>query len=234
MRKPDGNGFGVVWSLALLAAVAGRRARGDEPRLADYFGFQPLEVYKLDPRIGNLLVQDLDGDGVDDILVVNNGRSRIDLLLSGKKPGDGDGDSPREPETNQVPSDRRMRLASVPVNKEVVSVAAADFDGDGKPDLAFYGTPAELVVLSNQGHGEFGNPRRINTGEAVETGNALAVGDLNRDGRADLALLGANEIIVVFQGEAGKLAEPERLPHTCGSPASSRRSTSTATAATTW
>src|SRR6185436_7963867 len=76
-----------IGMLALLGAGPAAAAGGDEPRLADYFGFQPLEVYKLDARI-NLLLRDLDGDKVDDIVVVNNGRSRIDLLLSGKKPGD--------------------------------------------------------------------------------------------------------------------------------------------------
>ena len=50
-------------------------------KLADYFGFLPLELYKLDNRIGNLQLKDLDGDKVDDIIVSNNGRSRIDLLL---------------------------------------------------------------------------------------------------------------------------------------------------------
>ena len=102
--------------------------------------------------------------------MVNNGRSRIDLLLSGKKE---DGDSaPRvlTNETNEVPSDRRMRLVSLPVNKDVGSLQAGDFNGDGKPDLAFYGTPAELVILFNQGKGRFGDPKRINTGEAVESG----------------------------------------------------------------
>ena len=59
------------------------------------------------------------------------------------------------PQTNQVPSDRRMRLVSVPVNKEVVSLQAGDFNGDGKPDLAYYGTPAELVILFNDGRGRF-------------------------------------------------------------------------------
>ena len=44
------------------------------------------------------------------------------------------------------------------------------------------------------------------------------MGDLNRDGRDDLALLGANEVVIVYQGEGGKLGEPERLPHTAGNP----------------
>ena len=208
----------ILGTGALVLGVPQAWPRADEPRLAEYFGFLPLEIYKLDPRITNLLLKDLDGDKIDDIVVSNNGRSRIDLLLSGKKPGDGEEPSAAKPKVNEVPSDRRMRLVSVPVNKEVVSLQAGDFNGDGKPDLAFYGTPAELVILFNEGKGRFGSPKTINSGEAVESATALAVGDLNRDGRDDLALLAANELVLVYQDAKGKLGEPERLPHTASNP----------------
>ena len=202
----------VAAALGLVLAGAGVPASGaDETRLAEYFGFRPLEIYKLDPRIGNLLIRDLDGDKVADVAVVNNGRSRIDLLLSSK--GTADGATPST-EPNQVPSDRRMRLKSLPVNKEILSLQAGDFDGDGQIDLAFYGTPAELTILYNLGGGKFGKPKAIATGEAAQGSNILAVGDLNRDGRDDLALLAENEVVAVFQGEKGKLGEPERLAHT--------------------
>jgi hypothetical protein len=222
MREPVGRWFGTALLLALVAS-APARADGphDEPRLTDYFGFLPLEVYKLDSRINAVLTRDLDGDKTDDIIVSNNARSRIDLLLSRKKAGVEDPVPPfLRSEVNQVANDRRMRLVSVPVNKEIVSLAVGDFNGDGKPDLAFYGTPAELVVLYNDGNGRFDNTaaRRINTGEAVESGTALAVADLNRDGRDDLALLGANELILVYQGANGRLSEPERIPHTSATP----------------
>jgi hypothetical protein len=202
--------------LVLLASGVARLG-ADEPRLAEYFGFLPLEVYKLDTRISGLLLKDLDGDKVEDIVVINNARSRIDLLLTTKKPTAGDAGSSRS-ETNQVVNDRRMRLASVPVNKEVVSVQSGDFNGDGKPDLVFYGNPAEIVILFNEGKGRFGNAKKINSGDGVESGGALTVGDLNRDGRDDLVLLGANELVLVYQGEKGKLGEPERLPHTSSNP----------------
>jgi hypothetical protein len=222
MREAAGHWIGLTLSLVLLSlGMPGPWARADETRLADYYGFLPLEIYKLDARINNLLLKDLDGDKVDDIIVVNNGRSRIDLLLSGKKPGsNGSGagaDRPKS-ETNEVVGDRRMRLVSVPVNKEVVSLQAGDFNGDGKLDLAFYGTPAELVVMFNEGNGEFRQTKLINSGEAVENGTALAVGDLNRDGRPDLALLEANELVLVYQDGKGQLGEPERLPHTASNP----------------
>ncbi len=221
-------GAGLVAGLLAAGAGAGERERvgasagppaADEPRLADYFGFLPTEVYKLDPRINNLVVRDLDGDKVEDVAVVNNGRSRIDLLLSTRKPGDAAEPAPKaKGEANEVKGDRRMRPVGLPVNKEVVSLAVGDFNGDGKADLAYYGTPAELLVLHGQGSGKFADPRRINTGEAVESAGALTVGDLNRDGRDDLALLTSGEVVMIFQGEGGKLGEPERLPHSATNP----------------
>ena len=89
------GGRGIGWTLRLALWSSGwpraRHVRADESRLGDYFGFLPLEIYKLDTRINGLLLEDLDGDKIDDIVVINNARSRIDMLLSGKKAGDGAG-----------------------------------------------------------------------------------------------------------------------------------------------
>jgi hypothetical protein len=187
-------------------------------RLADYFGFRPLEIYKLEHRIGNLTLRDLDGDKVDDVIVSNNARSRIDLLLSTKKPDDDQSNRPFRKDPNELQYDRRMRLASIPVNKEVVSVDTGDFNGDGKPDLVFYGTPAEVEILFNEGPGRFGSPRKISTGDGVERPSALTVADLDRDGRDDIVLLAEHELVFVHQTAPGTLSEPERVPHTAENP----------------
>ncbi len=203
--------------IALSGWALPSAALGQDPRLADNFGFLPIEVYKIDNRVGSLIVRDLDGDKVDDIAVVNNGRSRIELLLSTPAPaGANDEAGPRE--TNELANDRRMRPANHAVNKEIVSLQAGDFNADGKVDLAFYGTPSELEIHYNQGNARFGDVRRISVGDAIEAPNALAVGDLNGDKKDDLALLTQDEVIVVYQGEGGKFSDPERTPHTLDNP----------------
>lgn len=201
---------GVALGIGLAVSAEG----AEEPRLAEYYGFKPLEIYKLDSRIAGVIVRDVDGDKIDDVIVVNNGRSRIDMLLSSKRPAEEEASAAAKAEANQVPSDRRMRLKSLPVNKEVVSLQVGDFNSDGKPDLAYYGTPAQLIVVYNKGGAEFGDTKSINTGDAVESGTALTVGDLNRDGKDDLALLTANEVVAILQQPNGTFGEPDRLPHT--------------------
>src|ERR1700733_7538200 len=211
---------GLRWVLFGGFLVMGQPVRAQAPtaKLADYFGFQPLELYKLDNRIGNLQVVDLDGDKVDDILVTNNGRSRIDLFQSSKNPADEASSRPFRKDTNELEYDRRMRLVSIPVNKAVGRAAPGGFNGDGKPGLVFYGTPAEVEILFNEGKGHFGSPKKINTGDALQSPAALTVADFDQDGRDDLALLAEKEFVFVYQTAVGIMGEPERVPHTATSP----------------
>jgi hypothetical protein len=222
MQKPPRPLLGVfsLFACLLLGPYASAQdAKKDaKPKLADYFGFQALEIYKLEHRIGNLLLRDLDGDKTDDIVVSDNGRSRIDLLLSTKKPDDDQSNRPFRKDPNDLPYDHRMRLAHIPVNKEVVSLDTGDFNGDGKPDLVFYGTPAEVVILFNEGSGRFGNPKRISTGDGSEAASALTVGDFDQDGRDDLVLMAEGDLVFVYQTAPGTLGEPERVPHTAAKP----------------
>jgi hypothetical protein len=211
--------LGLLVTLTCVFLAPGARAQTSaSSRLADYFGFQPLELYKLDSRIANLTIHDLDGDHVDDIIVSNNARSRIDLLLTTKKADEEKSSRPFRKDINELEYDRRMRLLSIPVNKEVISIDTGDFNGDGKPDLVYYGVPAEVVILFNDGKGRFSNPKKINTGEGLQRSGALTVGDFDQDGRDDVALLGENELVFVYQPTTGSLSEPEHVPHTAASP----------------
>lgn len=211
-----------ILGLVIVGAglACGRAPAADPPpeQLADYFGFLPIELYKLDNGIGNLALKDLDGDGASDVVVANNRRSRIDLLLSSKKPADDKTARPFRKDINELDYDHRMRLVSIPVNKQVESLETGDFNGDGKPDIVFFGSPAELQILFNEGNGHFSAPKKITIGEASERSGSMAVADFDQDGRDDVALLSEKELIFVYQSSPGTMTEPERVPHTASSP----------------
>ncbi len=64
-------------------------------------------------------------------------------------------------------------------------IATADFNGDGKPDLAAGNLDGTITVLTGQGSGKFSAPIHLHTG-ADELRAVLAV-DLNGDGKPDIA-----------------------------------------------
>ena len=88
----------------------------------------------------------------------------------------------------------------------------ADLNGDGRPDIAYYGEPKELVVLYNQGTNGWSAPKRWPIDDGQLEANALATGDLNGDGRTDLVLLGEKRVYFLAQKADHTLAEPQKIP----------------------
>src|SRR5690348_16510706 len=76
------------------------------------FGFTGPEIYPIDSQISQLHVADLDGDGLNDLIVVNNSRSKINLLYNQT----GKTNSARllkptgRKEMNELPPDARFRI----------------------------------------------------------------------------------------------------------------------------
>ena len=179
------------------------------------FGFTGPEIFPIDSQISQLHVADLDGDGLNDIIVVNNARSRINLLYNQT----GKTNLTRKPkpegkrELNELPPDARFRIESIASEKRISSLVVADLNGDGRPDLAYYGDPRELIVLYNQGTNGWSAPKRWPIDDGQLSANALCTGDLNGDGRTDLVLLGENCVYFLPQKEDHTLGEPQKIPY---------------------
>jgi len=92
------------------------------------------------------------------------------------------------------------------------TLVVADLNGDGKPDLAYYGEPKELVVQYNLGTNGWSAPKRWPIDDGQLSVNALAAGDLNGDKLTDLVLLGENNLYFLAQNPDHTLAEPKKIP----------------------
>src|SRR5262245_34822173 len=144
------------------------------------FGFTGPEIFPIDNQIGHLRAADLDGDGLQDLIVVNNSRSKINLLYNQTgKTNQAGAKTPVKRELNELPPDARFRIDSIASEKRISSLVVADLNGDGRPDVAYYGEPKELVVQFNQGTNGWSAPKRWPLDDGLLDQNGLASGDLN-------------------------------------------------------
>jgi hypothetical protein len=208
-----GSWKGQICAL-LFGACLATSIQGAEP-VTNRFGFAGKEIYPVDHAITQLHAADLDGNGLQDLIVVNNLRSKITLLYnqtgstnpiiksrySGKK------------EINELPPDARFRIDSIASEKRISSLAVEDLNGDKRPDIAYYGEPKELVVLYNEGTNGWSAPKRWPLDDALLNPNALLTGDLSGVHRPGLLLLAEGYIYWLAQNADHTLAEPEKIPY---------------------
>ena len=119
---------------------------------------------------------DLNADGRADLILTNSNTQDVSIFL-----GTGTG-------TFGAPT--RFTTA-----QSARSTAVADFNGDGKQDLAVAGS--QVAILLGDGAGAFGAPTRFAT---VYSAYSVAAADFNADGKTDLVVghVFFNQITVLF------------------------------------
>jgi hypothetical protein len=91
-----------------------------------------------------------------------------------------------------------------------VSVAVADLDGDGKPDLAVANTQQnDILVLHGDGTGGFGPPTTVRSARRPQD---IAVGDFDGNGKPDLAALVTNGVAILLGDGSGNFHAPAGSP----------------------
>src|SRR5262249_53721626 len=166
--------------------------------------FQPARSFAVPGYARALGVADFNGDGAPDIVLLTLSFSTTSQVAVAMLLGRGDGNF--EPPL------------IFPVDRGSGSIAVADFDGDGLPDVAVGGGTAEtgtVMVLFGRGDGTFQYGQSLLVGEAP---TCLAVGDFNRDGAWDLAMAfgrGApgidNGVTVLLGNGDGTFQQPQEM-----------------------
>src|SRR5262249_1561784 len=118
-----------------------------------------------------------------------------------------------------------MPAVTVPVGVQPRAVTVADFNNDGKPDLAVLNVgqsptfQSSVSVLLGNGNGSFQpaiTTNVVNSGSGLSAGPALAVGDFNGDHGTDVAVntvgrSGSSAVEVMFGNGDGSFQPNHKL-----------------------
>ena len=105
--------------LSALVFVFAFVVRGEN--VTNNFGFTGPEIFPIDIQINLLHAADLDGDGLNDLIVANSLRSKINLLYNqtGKTNQTAAVSPPRKLEINELPPGARFRIDSIPTDERI-------------------------------------------------------------------------------------------------------------------
>lgn len=177
---------------------------------AAHFGFDPLEVVPVGPGAGPLVAIDLDDDGLKDLVVVNNHKSRIEFLRQKSDAVPGEPKAPRR--ANELPEHWRFDRIEIPVNFEVAAIQTVDVDGDGRLDVVAAGRPDAIQIYRQTESGEFEMLRRNRIRGLGVSRDGMVIGDLiGSDGPLELVALTGGRIKIWPLERNGRLAPPQEL-----------------------
>ena len=188
----------------LIATTLALGADGPIDPIASRYGFADFEIYKVSDGIFDLCAGDLDGDGLRDLALVDNARSRIECFL--RLPADAP-DVESEPfaadTANPLHFDGRYRRRRVAVDRRILQLALVDFDGNGRDELAYATDAARVVVRGLEGDG-----RGLVLDELRGGCPYLGALDVDGDGHEELVLAGEERALVVGRTNGELSARP--------------------------
>jgi len=167
------------------------------------FGFRGFEIYKVGDGTSALSTGDFDGDGLGDLALVDNRRSRVERLRRLPKDAPDAPDPDKKSGANVLAYGGRFERLRFPVEKRVLELAAGDWNADGRDDLAWVVEGGELTLLWGAEKGPPREERR--TIDALRKGcSGLLAADFDRDGKIDLLLLAPDQLLGMSGGDSAK------------------------------
>ena len=138
-------GIGLCMLIWIAALPAPGESRADDQRR---FGFGSREIYEFKHRTAGLVFHDLDRDGRDDIVFINNRRSRLEVLLRNDRGRDA------SPDGLPALEDHFTSLGFL-LEQKTTHLAVQDLNGDQQPDILTAGAQRGLRIYIQNATGRF-------------------------------------------------------------------------------
>lgn len=180
------------------------------------FAFSGPEVSKIDWNTRSLIAKDMNNDGLNDLMLINNDRAKIEILY---QQGNNDDEYvfPKPTRQNRwepVVEDARFRRQSIVSGGTVYALAAGDLNGDGLPEIAYTGKQEALTIRYQNKEKTWKETFTFDDFEALPWTSTLKITDLNNDGRNDLIVLARDKLLLFLQNSEGEINEPKTFLHT--------------------
>ncbi len=144
---------------------------------AEFPGWQGLRVIEQKGKPSMMRATDLDGDGREELIVVNSRSSRLDIYAQREQSSSLAEETPDSRQPNELPlapdwEHRELQLDQVPRD-----VQPQDLDGDGQPELVVLVTSPNRILVFRNDAGEWESQFKIELqrGEIASRQNALLV-----------------------------------------------------------
>ena len=205
----------ITFILAVLSVLAPVFPRADAHAATvaneRAFGFGTREIYEFKSGASRLHMHDINRDGYDDIVFLNNRMSRIEVLL--RKPVE------KRATPYGLPSlEEAFDSAGFLLDQKTSQLEVNDFNGDRRPDILTAGTHRGLRIYLQNEEGRFDNA----ASPAVKRIDGLVrvrVADFDNDGRPDILVCRRSDAELLYNDGSGRFRRRLSLDYTaseCG------------------